>query len=776
MDGATTTQRPTTKARGLSLRAYLVLLVISVMVPVFGFVAVLFVRYVDSELQGIEQELQSNARQLAQTVDRDLIGLESILQMLTTSRALRSGDFASLDEQITEVKRITGVDVVLRDTQGQQIVGSRQAMNAAPPRILTEADEQALRNRLPAVSGVMITASGPVFGITVPILRDGTSSHLISLSLPASRMTDLLKQGLPSDRIAGIIDQKGLALARTEKAYQFIGKPLSDDVRAMVMPNGGMWRGLNGEGHNVHSAFAPSGLTGWTIWVSSPDAAFIGPLVRASWTLAALGAGLTLLAILAAYFVGGQMSRSASVLTTQAAAVGANQLVEARSLAVREFNEVGQTLAATSFTLREHEQRRDKAEGDLRRLSESLEKKVSERTYELMTEMQRRTETENTLRQIQKMEAVGQLTGGIAHDFNNMLGVVIGNLDLAKRRLDRGDSKIDKFIQHALEAGQRAASLTQRLLAFARQQPLSPEAIDANRLVADMSELLRRSLGEMVQLETVLAGGLWHVNADTNALENALLNLAVNARDAMPQGGKLTIETANASLDDSYKAAHPDVSVGQYVQIAVTDTGTGMAPEVIAKAFDPFFTTKQTAGGTGLGLSQVYGFAKQSGGHIMIYSEMGRGTTVKLYLPRFLGELPELDTVADQSPLPTNDGSTTVLVVEDEAAVRAHATNALRELGYTVLEVAHAYAALSMLDAHPEVALLFTDVVMPDMNGRQLADEARRRRPSLRVLFTTGYTRNAIVHNGVLDPGVQLIGKPFTLDQLARKVADVLRA
>ncbi|WP_371416698.1 PAS domain-containing protein [Caulobacter sp. S45] len=382
--------------------------------------------------------------------------------------------------------------------------------------------------------------------------------------------------------------------------------------------------------------------------------------------------------------------------------------------------------------------------------------------------------TQEALRQSQKMEAVGQLTGGIAHDFNNMLAVVIGSLDLLRRRIGEGDARARRYADAATDGARRAALLTQRLLAFSRQQPLQPKPIDLNHLVAGMSDLLRHSLGAEVRLETVLAGGLWRTHADPNQLENVILNLAVNGRDAMPEGGRLTIETQTAHLDARYAAAHLGVPAGQYVMVAVSDSGSGMPPDVIAKAFDPFFTTKAVGKGTGLGLSQVYGFVKQSGGHVKIYSEPGEGTTVKIYLPRLVGQQQETDNESTNHELPLGDDLEVVLVVEDEAAVRQFSVDALTELGYRVLEADSAAAALRLLDGHPEIVVMFTDVIMPDVNGRKLADEALRRRPDLKVLFTTGYTRNAVVHNGVLDPGVELLGKPFTIEELAAKMRDVL--
>lgn len=406
-------------------------------------------------------------------------------------------------------------------------------------------------------------------------------------------------------------------------------------------------------------------------------------------------------------------------------------------------------------------------ETQLLQLNNQLESRVQEEVAE-------RAKMEDALRQSQKMEAVGQLTGGIAHDFNNMLAAIIGPLDLLSDRISPDDARAKRYVDMAMEASRRAAQLTQRLLAFSRQQPPRPESLDANKLVAGMSELISHALGSSVQLETVLSGGLWRTSADPNQLENVILNLAVNARDAMPEGGRLTIETANCYLDHTYAADHPGISAGQYVLICVSDTGSGMPAEVIEKAFDPFFTTKEVGRGTGLGLSQVYGFVKQTGGHVKIYSELGSGTTIKVYLPRLLGAGTDTGTAVVSNPLPRGESQEVVLVVEDEPAVRQFSVDALTALGYHVLEADSAAAALQILETEPGVSLLFTDVVMPVTNGRKLADEACRRWPHLKVLFTTGYSRNAVVHNGVLDPGVHLIVKPFTVQELATRVRDVL--
>jgi len=415
----------------------------------------------------------------------------------------------------------------------------------------------------------------------------------------------------------------------------------------------------------------------------------------------------------------------------------------------------------------------DAASTELHQLNLTLEARVAEEVAE-------RLKAEEALRQAQKMEAVGQLTGGVAHDFNNLLTVIIGGLESVTRQLARDPlppdaiRRIERAVAMATHGAERAATLTARLLAFARRQPLDPRPVDPGRLVTGLADLLQRTLGEAVEFQTVSGAGLWLTNVDAGELENALVNLAVNARDAMPGGGCLTIETSNAFLDDDYVSAIPEpVSPGQYVLVAVSDTGTGMDEATMSQVFEPFFTTKEVGKGTGLGLSQVYGFVRQSGGHIRIYSEVGFGTTIKIYLPRLIGGSVAMEHVVDASV--SDGGSETILLVEDHEDLRTYTAGVLRELGYTVLDAANGRAALELLQAHNDVALLFTDVVMPDgLNGRQLAEEAVRRRPGIKVLYTTGYTRNAIVHNGRLDPGVKLISKPFTYRELAEKVRRLL--
>lgn len=407
------------------------------------------------------------------------------------------------------------------------------------------------------------------------------------------------------------------------------------------------------------------------------------------------------------------------------------------------------------------------AGNEVRELNLTLEARIAEA-------VEQRMQAEEALRQAHKMEAIGQLTGGIAHDFNNLLTGIIGSLELLNTRIGQGRlNDLDRYINAARGAARRAAALTHRLLAFARRQTLDPKPTSINGLVAGMEDLIRRTMGPAIEIEVVGAVGLWNTLVDPNQLENALLNLCINARDAMPEGGRLTIETANKWMDER-AARERDLPPGQYVALSVTDTGTGMPPEVIRRAFDPFFTTKPTGKGTGLGLSMIHGFVRQSGGQVRIYSEVGQGTTMCLYLPRHYGE-EEAETSAETAKASPVEAGETVLVVDDEPTVRMLVSEVLEEFGYIAIEAADGIAGMKVLQSAARVDLLITDVALPGgMNGRQLADAARTLRSDLRVLFITGYAENALIGNGHLEPNMQVITKPFTMETLASRIKDML--
>lgn len=413
----------------------------------------------------------------------------------------------------------------------------------------------------------------------------------------------------------------------------------------------------------------------------------------------------------------------------------------------------------------------DLSESELRlqRTLETLEQQVEERTAQLRN-------NEEALRQSQKMEAVGQLTGGIAHDFNNMLTGIIGSLELLRRRVSHGKlDDLDSLIDLGVTSANRAAGLTHRLLAFSRRQSLDSKPIEINQLVTSMGELLQRSINESIALDMRLSDPLWTAEADRNQLESALLNLVINARDAMPNGGNLTVETSNRHLDSVFTAAYGTLQPGDYVELSVSDTGCGIPESVMGRVFDPFFTTKPIGQGTGLGLSMIYGFARQSGGHVTIHSEVAKGTTVSLFLPRFVGEILVAEAV-NPALLPFANAGETVLIVEDDPAVRVLVSAVLKELGYAYVEAGDANTAVPIIESDQRIDLMISDVGLPGMNGRQLAEIGRQIRPGLKVLFITGYAEHAAVRGGFLDPGMQLITKPFTFDLLTAKVREMIQA
>ncbi|KTT74776.1 chemotaxis protein CheY [Sphingomonas endophytica] len=426
---------------------------------------------------------------------------------------------------------------------------------------------------------------------------------------------------------------------------------------------------------------------------------------------------------------------------------------------------------AAEAALRDHAEQlerqirhRERAEEQLRHLNETLETRV-------IAEIASRHEAERRLAQAQKMETVGKLTGGVAHDFNNLLQVVSGNLQLLQKDI-AGNARAEARVANALAGVSRGSRLAAQLLAFGRRQALEPKVVNVTRFVSGMDDMLRRAIGEGIEVETIFGGGLWNTFIDPGQIENALLNLAINARDAMEGQGKLTIELVNAHLDDEYARRHDEVTPGQYVMLAVTDTGCGMSDDVVGKVFEPFFSTKAEGKGSGLGLSMVYGFVKQSGGHVNIYSEPGHGTTIKLYLPRAM-ESEDVEVAVDNGPI--TGGTETVLVVEDDDEVRATVVEMLGDLGYRVLKAVDAQSALNVVESGIAIDLLFTDVVMPGtLKSPELARKARERLPDIAVLFTSGYTENSIVHGGRLDAGLELLSKPYSREALARKIRHVL--
>ncbi len=868
--------------RSMSVRGYLLVMVIAILLPVGAFAGVLFWRYANSEIARIDQQLENDAHELALDVDRDLQGKIVTLETLATANSVESRDYARFYDRAVRLKKVAGVDISLRGRDGQQLANTRVPWGTPLPRNLFPVDEKAAATGKPYVSNLVegLVARHPIYLISVPISENGEVAYFLHMTVDLAALGDLIRSDIVPGEVAGILDRDNMVMGRTQESGERIGRPGSKDFVDQIKGEQGTWLGQNVQGYRIRLGYARSKLSGWLVWVGVPDADIQNPLHRALWRLSALGAALTILALGLAYWLGGRLAGASRTLAAQAAALGRGDAVSPVTIPVRELDEVGRELVAAAArrtelerqlvqtATRESEQRfqvlvhgvtdyaiytldpqgnvttwnagamrikgysesevvgrhfsifytpEERADGvPARALLTAINEgryeaegwrvrkdgtrfwgnvvidriedsngallglaKITRDITERREAQQRLEAAREQLYQSQKMDAVGQLTGGVAHDFNNLLTIIIGNLDNAKRTIDNwqdgAKERLRRAIDMALVGANRAAILTGHLLAFSRRQPLEPKLLDVNRLLSHLSSFLRPSLGEAVQLEVVGAGGVWPVEADAVQLETAILNLAVNARDAMPQGGRLTIEASNVLLDESYCADNAEVRPGQYVLIAVTDEGVGMNEDIATRAFEPFFTTKETGQGTGLGLSQVYGFVKQSGGHVKIYSEPGHGTTVRVYLPRARDDKKKGGEIPVQRAVPPSAyGKETILVVEDDADVRAFICGALEELKYTVLQAGDAASALQALEREGKIDLLLTDVILPGPNGRELAAAALAKRPGLKILFMTGYSRNAIVHQGRLDEGVQLIQKPLTQDSLAAKVRAVL--
>ncbi len=771
--------------RILSTRAHILILVGLIITPVLIFAGILLVNIASTERARLEAAMQEEVRVLASSVDRELAGLQYTVFALANAPVLQSGNLPDFQAYVQKVAQARDAAIVLRDSRSRVIVNSSIPDGQPIPQAtsLSDADEEARQQGKVIISNLFsgLVVQRPNIAVVMPVFYDNTLTYFLSLSVGANQMAEVLSRAnLPEHETGVIVDRNNVIVARSVGQEEFVGTRARINV-VNALEKEGRNISENVEGERIHTFYTHSELSGWTIAISTPETALDAPMTRSMGVLFGLGTGLIGFSVLIALFLARRLSRPIEALSRGATALGNNQPLPPLQTSVREIRDVWENLHRVADDLRTRTLERDAADDALRSLNSTLEAQVIARTTELTTtnalllsEMERREESESQLRQVQKLEAIGQLTGGIAHDFNNMLAAILGGLQLIKRRLTNVDPSVQALIEGVIDSTNRAAQLTRRLLAFARQQALSPQPIDCNKLILGMSELIRRTLPELVSMETVPAAGLWRVHVDSNQLENAILNLAVNARDAMPEGGKLTIETSNAYLDASYAEEHPEVTAGQYVLVGISDTGRGMSAEVVAKAFDPFFTTKQDGHGTGLGLSQVHGFMKQSGGHVKIYSEPGAGTTVKLYLPRFVGPDSVDEGTKGTFEARTSTDGELILVVEDDDRVRKMTLGLLSELGYPTLEANSAAVALRLLDANPDIRVLFTDVVMPGMNGRKLSDEACQRRPGLKVLFTTGYTRNAVVHNGILDAGVHMLGKPFTLEELSQMMRAVL--
>lgn len=762
------------RPRQVSTQLVLVAIVAALIGPGLVFTGLLISRYEASERTAYDQQARNIARQVANAIDRDLAGLTTTLQTLATSAQLESGDGHGLYDQATAVKALVGADISVRTEAGEAIVDTMASFGPSRTVDPLPIDQRVIQSGRPMVSDVFAGSPGqaPVFAVVAPSRPAGRAHRLLQVTASTDRIAAIIGKDLPAGWVIGVGDREGTYVARSDRHRDFAGKPGSPDFISQLIGEGGSFTSRSPFGEKILVGYARSAESGWSIAASIPRQRIEAPLRRDLVILALSGGVALVLSTLLTSWLWSRIAGPLRILTRAGRDIGTAGADFAVRTPLREIASLSDAMASASAALLDRDEARtltqaalQDSEARLQRANEALEARVVDRTRELndmngalRSEMEAREAAEGQLRQVQKMEAIGQLSGGIAHDFNNMLAIIVGGLNLAKTRLERGDTNVMRFIDAAAQGAERAAALTSRLLAYARQQPLSPQPVDANALVANTTELLRRTLGEDVRLETILAAGLWPIHVDAGQLESAILNLAVNARDAMAGGGRLLIETSN-------------VAASQAVRVAVTDSGSGMTADVAAKAFDPFFTTKDVGKGTGLGLSQVYGFVRQSGGQVTIRSRSGEGTSVEIDLPRYVGTSEAAPARPDGDGIPlARDAAETILVVEDDSAVRQVAVDALAELGYCVLPASTGDDALRILASGSGITLLLTDIMMPGMDGRRLADEMRRLQPDLPVLFMTGFMSGSASLDADPEPGMSLLHKPFTLAQLATRV------
>jgi len=736
---------------GLSLRARLILLVVVSLVPVVAFtLGRQYVTYEES-VEATGERTMRAARRTAAGLEQMLRARIDVLEGLVRSYTGRPDDldgFRSLAD--AAVAKHPGANIVLLRRDHTQVLNTLVPPGAPlPVRPPTTSTERVFTTGQPAVSDFYRAAIGgrPVIAIDVPVKRgEGQVELLLSLVPRMEDFTDSLRlEELPPSWIASVFDRQGVLVARSHDAQRLIGQPgAAALVAAMRAQPEGRIEYDSRDGIRMLASFVRMPGTDWTVVIGVPAADLVRPAIAAALRTLLVSVVLLALSVALAMFAASHIAGPIASLRSIAAATtkGSDAPVQT---GLPETDEVARALRAAQR---------------LRRMSEAAEEKAKTAL----------SSSEAKLQQAQKMEAIGNLTGGMAHDFNNLLGVVVGNLEMAKPLVET-NPELRELVDESLTAAMSGAELTRRLLAFARRQPLKPTHIKLNEVVGGMMRLLGRTLGGNIEIALELAPDTWTVLADPAQIEASLVNLATNARDAMPDGGRLTIRTGNRHLDTDYAASRPDVSAGDYAMIEVSDTGTGMPPDVMARIFEPFFTTKERGNGTGLGLAMVFGFMRQSGGHINVYSEPGKGTTFRLFLPRSATE-PEVAPGAAEAIV--GGSGEVVLVVEDNAALRRVAVRQLRELGYQVLEAENADAAMTVLERET-VELMFSDVVMPGgIDGFTLARRVAKRWPKVKIVLTSGFSDT----RSRTDPGVnvRVLSKPYRRADMARAMRDALQS
>ncbi|MDR3538232.1 MAG: ATP-binding protein [Acetobacteraceae bacterium] len=743
--------------RSLSIRTYVMMLAIGTVLPSLAFSALLLTRTATAAQDEIARTVRDAARTSAADLNRHIADLEQLAIALTNSRLLQTGDLAGFQRQASQAVARQGLTVVLYDPSGLPVVDTATPSSNALP-FDAAAIRPAIETGQPQISELTADphSGQPGIAITVPVWQDNTIIYVLGLQISRAIAAVLADQVAIPGEVVSLVDRHGTIIGRTRGTDRFIGSAASPElIRQIRAADEGSLDAHLRDGPPAYLAFNRVKLTDWVAVVAIPQAILYAPVRRSLLRLLALDAAVLLAVGLIVWTIGRVIDHSVTGLSRFALALGSGTPdVRPPATRIREVATVASAMLAATEALRQQTEQRAHA------------------MTALQGEAENRRHVEQQLVQSQKMEAVGQLTGGLAHDFNNLLAIIVGNLDLLRERWPDDPLSVE-LAGDALDAALHGAELTSRLLAFARRQPLVPERCDINQAIEAFARLLRRTLGKDISIDLRLTPDVWPVLIDRVQLEAAIVNLATNARDAMPQGGRLTIATRNARLGADDAASHPDVAPGDYVLIEVQDTGTGMPPAVLERIFEPFYTTKPPDRGTGLGLSMVFGFIKQSGGHVTAASTVGKGSTFRLYLPPAAGALPAGDDVV-QGKLPVPTRNETILAVEDNPGLRRTLARQLTAAGYDVIEADSARTALTVIEGGAAIDLLLTDIVMPGgMNGRELAAAALERRPGLRTLLTSGFPD--LPNGGAAAPSDQrMLHKPYRAEELLRAVREVL--
>ncbi len=730
----------------ISIRTYITVLIVATILPILIFAGLLVHRAATNEQELMTRAMRDTTRAAAIDLNRQIGGMMSLALSIADARTLQADEMAAFHVRWSHVVEREGQTAVLYDTAGQQVVNTSVPFGTVLPA------EPEMISRVLATGAVEISgltrekSTGmQVISITVPVRRDGKLIFILSLRIMNAIASVMAQQIFLPEQVAELIDRGGAIIHRTSDLNKYVGVQITPDFLQEIDGRDDGWFVTKSlDDVPVYVAFNRVKLTGWVLAVAMPTRVLFAPATQSLLRLFALAGGTLLLVSLLAWAIGRRIANAVAGLTQFAVSLGTGAPDEPIKLThIREVNAVAESMHAASDTLRQQVEHRERAE--------------------------------QQLVQSQKMEAVGQLTGGMAHDFNNLLAIIVGSLELLRER-SASDPVNLEFAEEAMNAASRGAELTRQMLVFARRQPLVPVRCDLNEVITVFVRLLSRTLGEDIVIDLQLAPDLWPVRVDRVQFEATITNLATNARHAMPRGGRLTIATRNTHLDEDYAETHMEVAAGDYVSIEVRDTGTGMAPHVMDRIFEPFFTTKEPGQGTGLGLSMVFGFLKQSGGHITAYSELGSGTTFQLYLPPALGpESLDAPTVSN-APAPGASRGEIILAVEDNSVLRRILCRQLTDAGYRVIEADNARSALNRIESNEPIDLLLTDIVMPGgMNGHELARLAALLRPGLKILLTSGFSDSS---NGGASQtaSTRFLRKPYSKDDLLRLVHEALNS